>query len=294
MTTHAKDFDQLKIKLEQLQSHLEKLLQGAELDLDIARNLQKLLHQNRLPEIQGIKCLARYISAHGISSEGFDLISTKKGREVWMILSWAETFGLSSILLQSLVHLQSKALVESKSELSYDEVFNDLSHSLVNAKKAGQYRLCVAKFDMAHLKISGTAVGFAPFMIRHREKNQLQSVKLCAPEMLMQRPELLQAAISTQPVPALDAYQFHFSVPTGSRLYYLSSSFSQAKSLEEFKKSTQVFDSHSTKTFKENSDLVDDLNTFLMNAEDSMKLAGHTADITGVALEIDSSKLHLA
>ncbi len=111
--------------------------------------------------------------------------------------------------------------------------------------------------------------------------------------MLERRPELLQAALSTQPVPALDAYQFHFSVPTGSRLYYLSSTFSQAKTLSQFQQATQLFEG-GAQTLKSDADLVDDLNLMLMNAEDSLKKSGFSSDLTGVALEIDAAKLHLA
>ena len=292
MSANPKDeFDKIKIKLEKLQTHLEVLLQNAELDLEIAAQLQKLLHQNRLNEVHGIECVARYISAHGISSEGFDLITTQKGREVWMVFSWAETFGLSSILLQSMIHLQSKALIEAKSNLQPADVFNDLSHCLAQAKKAGHYRLLVAKFDTAHLKISGCAVGFAPFMMRTKEKNQFQNLALCQPEALSQKPQLLNAGMSSTPTPSQDAYHFHFPVPTGSRLYFLSSTFSEAKSLEEFKIASALF---TEKSMKLQSDLVDDLNLMLMNAEDFLKSHGKTADITAVALQVDASKLHLA
>lgn len=287
----AAEFEKLKGKLEKLQSHLEVLLHSAEEDLEIGAGLQKLLHKNRLPEVHGLKCLARYISAHGISSEGFDLIATKKGREVWMIFSWAETYGLSSILLQSMIHLQSKALVEAKSDLSAEEIFNDLSISLASAKKAGHYRLLVAKFDTAHLKISGCATGFAPFLLRKREKNQFTPVELCQPEALLQNPGLLSPAMSTAPVLAKDAYSFHFSIPTGSRLYFLSSGFSESNSVEEFKESSRLF---GKKDMAPSSELLEDLNLILMNAEDHLKAKNKSMDLTAVAMEIDASKLHFA
>lgn len=287
----SQEFAKFKDKLTKIEQHLQSMLSSTENDLAIAAELQKLLHKNRLPNVPGIQCLARYISAHQLSSEGFDLITTKKGREIWMIFSWTESFGLSSLLLQAMVHLQSKALIDAKTDVSPDEVFSDLSTSLTAAKKSAHYRLLVAKVDAAHLKVTGTSQGFAPFFKRSKEKNTFGEFTLCQPEAMEQNPALLEPGVSAAPASAAVAHHFHFSIPTGSRLYFLTSTFAEPNTLKDFKNAMGIFDTTPTSG---QSSLVEDLNAILMKAEDYCAKGGTKADLTCVALEIDEKKLHLA
>ena len=283
------DLKAFKEKLSKLEISLRALLKSSEEDLEIAQHLQKVLHPNRIPKVPGLKCLARFISAQQLNSEGFDIIPTLKGKESWIIASWTESFGLSSILLQSMVHIQSKALVESRPDVTPSEIFNELSISLASAKRAGNYRLLVAKLDNLTLKINGFGIGVAPFLTRKMDRNEFGEWSFAFADAFKQKPELFEAANSATPVLSDQAYAFAFTVPPGSRLFYLSRSWFETGGLDDFLKALKL-----DKRAPKKSELIEDLNLLLIHAEDHMRATSLEADITVVALEVDSKKLHLA
>jgi hypothetical protein len=283
------DLGALKRKLDKLEKSIQDLLEGANEDLTIAAALQKLLMPSRLPDIPGIQCFARYVGAAQVSSEAFDIISTKDNRQAWLVMTWTESFGLSSVLLQALVHFQGMALVEARPQATPTELFNDLSIALTGAKRSGRYRLLVARLDPANLNVTGVAIGMAPPFRRNRETSGFGPWTYVQPEALGQNPALLQPAVSASPVLADDAYHFSFTVNPGSRLYFMGMGWNPSQSLEEFVRPLDLPSQSAEKT-----DLMDDLNHLLFKAQNYSKQQGAGSDVSAVAFEIDSKKLHLA
>ncbi len=283
------ELKEIREKLKIFESNLQDMLAATQEDLAIAEELQKVLMPNRLPEIPGLQCLARYIPAHQISCEGFDIIPTKDGRQVWLFTSWTESFGLSSLLLQALVHLQSKALVESKLQHSPSEVFNDLSVSLSQAKKSASYRLSVAKLDLSSLNFTGVSIGCVPPLKRISNRNQMEAWGFVQNEAFLQKPELLEAANSAAPAIADNAYHFSFTLEPGSRLCLLSTEWNrEARTLNDFSKALLLGQAKPQWT------LLEDMNHLLLSASDQLKRTQRVADLTALVFEVDRKKLHLA
>ncbi len=276
---------QLKERLEKLEKTLHKLAAEMDNDLNVARALQKLLLPNRTKEIPGVKSLARYISAQQIASESFDLIPTKDGRELWIFTAWTQSFGLSSVLLQALVHLQSRALVESRPNIGLDEAFNELSTALADAKKAGGYRLMVAKLNTSTLELSGVSTGFAPWLRRARGPGgygpwDFVSKNAFAP---------LVPASSAAPQHATQAQHFSFHATPGTRLLWLSSGWNEAATSSDVYLKPLELGTAGTA-----NDLADELNHVLIHAQAHLKSTNVEADLTALLLEVDAKKLHIA
>jgi len=289
MAKDGDDLDSIRKKLKSFEANLQDLLKATKEDLDIAEQLQKFLMPNRLPEIPGMQCLARYIPAHQISCEGFDIIPTKDGRQLWIVSSWTESFGLSSLLLQAMVHLQSKAMVESRPQLSASEVFNDLSLSLSEAKKAAGYRLMTARIEISSLSVNGVSIGSVPPLKRASNRNQLEPWAFVNPEAFATNPTLFEAANSSAPTLAENAYHFAFTLEPGSRLCLLSTEWNkEARKLSDFAMPLSLARAKSDAT------LLEDLNHILMNAEAHTKRISEQRDLSAIVLEVDRKKLHLA
>lgn len=284
------DLKALKAKLVDFEKKLQDLLLSTQEDLSLAEDLQKLLMPNRVPEVAGLNIMARYIPAFQISSESFDVIPTKEGRQVWIITAQTETFGLSSVLLQNMVHLQSQALVESRPKISVEELFNDLSTSLSRAKKAAHYRLLVARIDVSTLQMSGVGIGAVPVLIKHREGAHYENWRWGQADAFALNPRWLEPAFSATPTLAQQAYSFSYHLRPGTRGLIVGSEWlSTAKSLKDFEKALRL-----DEVSDENQDLLKDLNAFLMQAQEHLSEAKKSCDLSALAFEVDAKKLHLA
>jgi len=286
----ATEIDKLKAKLEKLEAGLRDLLESTGRDLEVARELQKTLLKNRTPEISGLTVFARFISAGELSAEAFDLLPTKDGRQLWFTASWTSTFGLGSLLLQTLVHLQSRALVESKPRITPSEAFNDISTALTQARRAGKYRLMVGRLDMSSLLVEGVSIGMAPLLRRTREKNRFGAFETVQDEAFRQSPHLIQPGMSAAPTLAADAHNFSFTLAPGSRLFYLSPTWREPLTVGEFTQPLRLSDENG----QTGLDLSDDMNRLLLAAEKYLENRGTKADLTALAFEVDARRLHLA
>ena len=283
--------DDLSQRLKKLEKNLEALLLSTREDLEIAQALQKQLFKERLPQIKGLKCLARYISASELSSDYFDIFGSLDGRHVWMITAWTESFGLSSILLQALMRLQAQAVLEKRPHCTPEEVFTDISMALVEAKKSAKYRLMVTKIDMSNLQASGVAIGMPCLLKRVAEKNSWGGWESIQPEPLIQHPGLLEPALSAAPNAAAHAYHFTAQIKPGSRLFFVSPSWNPQPRLESLWAPLEL---SSTQAAAPQSELLDDLNWLCLKAEESQKNRGYSGDLTVIAMEFNARLIHLA
>jgi hypothetical protein len=282
-------FDAFKSRLQNLEASLSKLSRDLEADLEIARSLQQLLIPNRTREFPGLTTYARIFSAFQVHTEAFDLIATKDEKELWFVSSWTESFGLSSVLLQALVRLQSEAAIHSRPGASTAEIFNEVSTALTNAKKAGHYRLCVARLRLATLEMQGHSVGFRPFVVKDRKSSEGFAEAKWAEEYTFRGTSVIEAALSSAPKLASDADEFLVQVKPGARLFWLSSGWDLESDLPQALKFLKMSALPST------SSLLDDVNHLMLSAQQRLKERKLESDITALAIEVSprKAKLHL-
>ncbi|MBS1985019.1 MAG: hypothetical protein JST16_12690 [Bdellovibrionales bacterium] len=280
--------DTLKTRLLQLEQSLKRIAETMDSDLNIGRELQKVLMPNRTPEIPGLKTHARYISAQQIASESFDLIPTKDGKELWTIVAWTESFGLSSVLLQALVHIQSRAIVQARPLVTPAEIFDEISTSMTGARKAGAYRLMVSRLNVASLEMSGVSMGMPPWMRRTRNAAGYSPLEFVQSEAFASDPSLLDPCSSAAPRLATEAYHFAFTLAPGNRLHFLTSAWAGHLPLAARLKNLE------SDKLDANADLLGEMNHLLIHAGHQLKKSGREADISALAFEVDAKKLHLA
>lgn len=290
MSKNPNDLEILKARLEAFEKNLQDLVRTTQEDLIVAEALQKALMPNRVPEIPGIKIFAKLMSAKQLSAESFDILPTRDHRAIWIITSWTERFGLSSLLLQVLVHLQSVALLETQHSLGVSELFNDLSLALTQTQKSGHYCLRVLKLDMTTLKLQGHSVGLGPLLVRKRKGTKLGDFEMLQAEGLIQNPAWMQKGFSERPVLAEDSYTVSGTLEPGSRLFVLGREWNAPAGDLESLIAPLGLSMASTQT----ADAQEDLNQLMFNADQHRKKLGLESDITGISLEIDPRKLHLA
>ncbi len=281
----SEDLKVLKSRLLSLEDNLKKLLQTTQEDLILAQDLQKLLSPNRLPEVPGLKVQARYLPALQISAESFDILPTKDHKQIYFVSSWTESYGLSSLLLQSLIHLQSRALLEAKPKASLEEIFNDISTQLTASKKNSRYRFTLLRLDVASLQVTGLMIGGAPLLLKKKHE-----WKIVGESELQKDFSYCQPAQSAAPTLAEKAFPVHFTFEPGSRLFIMGASWNAtAPSLEDFLRPLEL-----PQISRESADLLSDFNHILVKSQGFLKARGEENDLSLLALEVDQKKLHLA
>lgn len=282
---------QLQERLKKLEFELRNMLESTNNDLQLARMLQTQLMPNRLPNIIGLQTQARYISARELSSESYDLIPANNNRELWMIHSWTSNFGLSAVLLQTLLHLKSTEILKNGHTPEVHVVFDQITEALCMAQKKGSYRLMVAKLDLNTLTLSGTSIGQAPFLIRKFEKGILSEYVFVEPDMILKNPSLMERALSSDPLSALKANRFDYLVSPGSRLFLVGREWNSEAKLDTLAKPLELqtlFDTDKTDT------LLSNINNLAIKIEDHIKNNTKKSDITIIGFEVNSKLLHLA
>ncbi len=281
----------LQERLVRLERELRSLLETTQEDLRLARTLQTQLMPNRLPEMVGLQCHARYISARELSSESYDLIPVHRNRELWIVQSWTSSFGLSSVLLQSLVRMKSTELIQNSQGPQVEKVFDDLTESLTQAQKKGTYRLLVARIDLNKLLLEGVAIGQAPLLVRSYTKGVMGEMAYVSPEPILKNASLLSRASSETPISSLRAYRFSHTLEAGSRVFVTGSEWNADSPLEDWAKPLRF--KNLLDDGKEDV-LLANLNHLAMSMEDHLKTKGRTSDVTVIGLEINPRLLHLA
>jgi hypothetical protein len=281
----------LQERLMKLERELKLMLESTQEDLRLARTLQSQLMPNRLPEMVGVQCQARYISARELSSESYDLIPVHRNRELWIFQSWTSSFGLSSVLLQSLIRMKSIELVQNTQGPSVEKVFDELTESLTSAQKHGWYRLMVARIDLNKLVVDGVAVGQAPLFKRSYEKGVLGEMSYVEPEAVLKNPSLLSRASSSDPISSLRAYRFSQVFEAGSRLFVTGTEWNGEASLSDYAKPLDLKNIWGS---SQEDALLVNINHLAIGMEDHLKSQQRRSDITVVGFEFNSRLLHLA
>jgi hypothetical protein len=282
---------QLQERLMRLERELKILFESTQEDLQMARALQSQLMPNRLPEMIGLQCQARYISARELSSESYDLIPVHRNRELWIIQSWTSSFGLSSVLLQSLLHAKSTELVSTAQGPSVEKVFDDLTESLSSAQKKGTYRLMVARLDLNKLLLEGVGIGQAPVFSRKYEKGSLGDMAYVEPEPILKNASLMQRAPSSEPISALRAYRFSQNLEAGSRFFITGTEWNGDAALLDYAKPLNL---KGLLGDLSEDNLLANLNHLAISMEDHMKTQEKKSDVTVIGFELNSRLLHLA
>jgi hypothetical protein len=281
----------LQDRLRKLEADLRQMLESTNDDLHVARVLQAQLMPNRLPEITGLQAQSRYISARDLSAESYDLIPVHRNRELWILHTWTSNFGLSSVLLQTLVHMKSAELVRDAQSPEVEVVFDKITEALCEAQKKGSYRLMVAKLDLNKLLLTGVSVGQSPILLRKFEKGVLGDFSLIDPENLLKNPKLMDRATNQEPISAFRAHRFSHQLTAGSRFFVVGREWNADAPLEHFCKPLDL--SQLQDPASEDS-LLSNLNGLAMRMEDHIKTQVRKSDVTVLGFEINAKILHLA
>ncbi len=282
--------EHLKERFQKLEKDLKTLLESTQDDLHLARALQNHLTPTQIPELPGIKGSIRYVSAMEMNSESFDFIPLKNNKELWIIQAWTSSFGLSNVLMQSLIKIKSVQILEKQDNPVPEVIFDLLTETMVEAQKKGSYRLGITKIDIKKLEITGISIGQPPILFREYEKGSLGQFAWIAPEALIANSQLLEAADSTSPISSLRAYRYNKVVQAGSRLYFTGRQWNPKSSFEDYAKPFEL------KNIRENDrddSLLSNMNHLSIRMKDHLERTDHKADITLIALEIDPRTLRL-
>jgi len=248
----------LKNRLGALEGKLQKLLAMSHQDLEVAKRLQKLVVRDRLPKISGIDLFARHIPGQEIGAEAFDVIPTKDNRELYVLVHWTESFGLSSVLLQALVNLQSRATLESHPGISVEDLFEEIQSALKETQGNASYRLCVFHLDVHSLKYELIQKDFAPWLYSEtgREWEYMGASGILAP---------------------------------GSRCFFLTAQWNP-----NFKDADAFYKPLDPTKLAEKNTLLEVMNEALFKAEAFAKDQGLACDYSSVGIQVDARKIHLA
>jgi hypothetical protein len=294
------NLEALKKKLEQLNHRLQELSTSALEDIEVATQIQKLLHPNRLEKVPGIRCVSRFIQGAEKGSEGFDVFTTDaQNRGSWYIANQTESFGLSSMLVQTLIYLTTRLQKGQERDLTPIEFFKILYESFANAKKKGKVRLLVTHLNHQTLAMRGVSRGFSPLLVRERKSHGILdrwNFEKGSSQELDLRPEFFEAFTSHSALKDEDICQWSMGLTPGSRVAFLSPSWSGVDSWHEYKRraSTMIQVSNILgRDADQGTDLIDDLNSLVMGADSTAQKEQRKCDITSVVWDIDSTKLQL-
>jgi len=281
----------MKERFRKLENDLKSLLESTQDDLHLARTLQKHLTPTEIPQLPGLKGSVRYVSAMEMNSESFDFIPLKSNKELWIIQSWTSSFGLSSVLMQSLIRVKSAQILEKQENPLPEVIFDLLTDTIVEAQKKGSYRLSIHKLDLKKLELSGVSIGQAPVLTRAYEKGLLGNFAWIAPESLISNPELLKPANSTQPISSLRAYRYNTILQPGTRLYFSGKQWNSESSFEEYAKPLKLGNIQEN---DRDDSLLSNMNHLSIRMQEHLEKTEHKSDLTLIGLEIDPRTLRLA
>ncbi len=295
----SQDIKKLGDKLSILDAQLKKLLEATQSDLEIARQLQKALVPERLPQIHGLQCFAKHMSSGQMAADFFDIIPFQDKWGTYFIAAWTETFGLSAILLQTLVHIQGQRIVEKNGNPPADDIFFELIPALRKAKKHAKYSMLVMRLDLKSLTLSGLSVGMPPLWLRLPEHTPKQPTghkkgifqDLATELNISPESPCFQLPNSGEDLQDDQIFKFKLNVEPGTRILYLSPTWGDSLSIEGRKQALDIEDYQSTKA---NTEILDDLNYLMLRAEDFMKTQSKQSDISSAGFEVHPKILHLA
>lgn len=281
---NRQDLKEIKEKIDLLESRLLELVGNINENINIAKLLQKKLIPNQLKDVPGMKAIGRFIPGEEISAEGYDLFTDKDSKYLWFAYYWTETFGLSSVLLQSLIHLQIRAQEKgSHLDSSLSDVFDNFVREIADYKTGLKYRVLLAKVNLHTLKAEFMSTGMPPFISRNFLERDSQW-EVIQKDIFQDMGKVLEFA-ETGSKPEIIHYEEQLK--PGFRLFFISPNWNlQAKDTDSFFKPLELDVS------LRNLELIDDLNHMLVKID--QKQSQKKSDVSALALEIDPRKIHIA
>jgi hypothetical protein len=170
---------------------------------------------------------------------------------------WTESYGLSAVLMQALIHLSIKNQAGSAQTL--DELLSFLQTQLESAKKKGQYKILAARIHIHSLKIEGKSLGLPLPWIRDSKSKSWSNLS---------------------PSDSADAkiQNFQTTLNPGAEILFLGSAWSHSQPELGGIDPTQG--------------LLDVMNHCAVQAQ--ARLLPEAADLSLIGLRVDPRKLHLA
>jgi hypothetical protein len=267
---------ELREKLLKLEARLKTILESHKRDLGLAQKLQNHLLPNRTPQIPGLSVFARHIPGSETSHDTFDIITTRDEKELYVVGAWMPQFGLSSVLLQALFHLQSLALVQARPDLSLEELYETIVKGLQDFDAKADFRLSLLKIDIHTLKTDVILHNAPPLLVRYRESGRFQKA-INFPENALFNPL------------AVSAFKASTILRPGARLFYVGTAWNN-----EAHGDTKFFAPLKFDAMPGDASLVDDISHLARYAEMHQKDKAQFQDVTVLGFEVDAKKIHLA
>ena len=280
----------LKERFNKLEGDLKGLLESTQDDLEIARALQAQMTPTEIPELPNLKGSIRYVSALEMNSESFDFIPLRTNKELWIIQTWTSSFGLSSVLLKSLLRIKSAQILENQENPIPETIFDLLTNALCDVQKKGSYRLSITKVDLTKLELSGVSIGQPPILLREYNKGVLGQFSWVMPEPLIANSNLLEATPAQEPISSLRSYRFSKTLVPGSRLYLTGRQWNSKSTFEDYAKPFEL--SNIMENDRDDS-LLSNMNHLSIQMKEHLDKSDTKSDITVIGLEIDPRALRL-
>lgn len=284
--------EDLKSRIITLEKQLSEIIENTRADLELATTLQKLLIPNRTQSLSGVACFTRYYSASQLNADTYDLLVSPNGRHLWFVHLWTGSFGLSSLFLHAIVQLQAHAQSKSEPKPSLEDFFDVITMSLAESKKPIPYRIRLASLDTGTLKLKSLSQGFPPLLKRTAKNTSVSEWNAIGLDSY-QNEIAFKDALSSNVLTASNAILTETSLEPGSRIFSISPTWNrEATNWKTFMAPLQIGIGESGS--RSDTDLKDDANHLLYQAEKFTKAKPVPQDLSVIALEIDRNKLHLA
>jgi len=283
--------EELNSKINKLEKQVSSILENSKNDLEMAKKLQKTLIPNRTRNIAGIETLARYYSAGQLNADSFDILSSQNSRFLWAFHIWTGSFGLSTMFMQAMVQAQASAFTEENQSLEVKDFFNLIVKTFSESTKPHPYRLRVIKMDTGTLKTQALSYGFAPLLKRTPSPAGYGQWQVLGTDSF--KSQHMMNAVSSETIDYKEAHFSDFVIEPGSRLFSISPTWN--REVSEWKDHYAPLKvAQGDEGARSDTDLKDDLNHLLYNAEEYTKKCKEPQDLSVLAFEVDKKKLHLA
>lgn len=284
--------EDLKAKIAKLEKQIGDILENTRADLELATTLQKLLIPNRTQNVSGVQCLTRYYSAGQLNSDTYDLLVSPNGRHLWLVHLWTGSFGLSSLFLHAIVQLQAQMQAKAEPKPSLEDFFDVIVLSLAESKRSIPFRIRLTSLDTGTLKLRSLSQGFPPLLKRTAKNTSVSEWSALGLEAYQDEMAFADV-LSSGGLRAESALLTETTLEPGSRIFSLSPTWNrEAQDWKTFMAPLEIGISQGGS--RPDTDLKDDANHLLYQAERFTKATPVPQDLSVIALEIDRHKLHLA
>lgn len=193
LQARQEDLQVFRKQLAKANQMIETMLAHADSDLKMATHLQRLLLPTEIPPISGFEFSTKFIASPVSGGDYFDIFELEDKMKFGIILSSCSGYGLSALLMSSLLRMTSTQLsraTDPKRGQAPHEVIQDLAQELApsfqlnensgnSAVPTQSASLFYAVFDRRNMTMSYASVG--PIWVGHYQ-NEANKIRRLTPD----------------------------------------------------------------------------------------------------------------